>query len=186
MWMVKHAWQGDVHRQTINLHSKYGELVRTGPNETSVTDVEAIKKIYGSVATRCPSPRRGGGRTRSEFLLGPGAKFRGSDWYIVFQDYHKFAGRDEGVHASQRRLVSYIYAIDSFKDLEKYVQDAVSHFMSKLHELQGSKIGLGLRLQLFAFGKYFSSACTTHENWLRCDRRGHLLQTLWVHGRSKR
>jgi hypothetical protein len=109
-----------------------------------------------------------------------------SDWYSVFQDHHKFAGRDEGVHASRRRLVSRIYAIDSFKDLEKYAQDAVSHFMSKLHELQGSKIGLGLRLQLFAFGKYFSSACTTLENWLRCDRRGHLLQTLWVHGRSKR
>ena len=45
MWMVKHAWQGDMRRQMINPHSKYGKLVRTGPNEISMSDVEAIK-IY--------------------------------------------------------------------------------------------------------------------------------------------
>ena|SRR5271156_16912 len=56
MWMVKHACQGDMRRQMINPHSKYGKLVRTGPNEISVSDVEVIKKIYGSVEAHCPSP----------------------------------------------------------------------------------------------------------------------------------
>ena len=106
------------------------------------------------------------GRTRSEFLSGPDSKFRKSDWYSVFQGHRKFdlfAERDEGIHASQLWLVGRIYAIDSLKSLEKYVQDAVSYFMNKLHELQGNKIDLGLWPQLFAFGKQFSSACTTYQ-----------------------
>jgi hypothetical protein len=59
------------------------------------------------------------------------------------------AERDENDHASQRRLVSRIYAMDSLKDLEKCVQDAVAHFISKLHEMQGTKLDLGVWLQAF-------------------------------------
>ena len=33
----------------IDLHQRYGKLVRTGPNEVSVSDLAAIKKIYGFV-----------------------------------------------------------------------------------------------------------------------------------------
>lgn len=47
LWMVKHSWQGDMHRTMIALHQKHGKLVRTGPNEVSVSDLAAIKKIYG-------------------------------------------------------------------------------------------------------------------------------------------
>ena len=49
LWIVKHSWQGNMHRQMIDLHSKHGKIVRTGPNEVSVADVKALKAIYGSV-----------------------------------------------------------------------------------------------------------------------------------------
>ena len=96
-------------------------------------------------------------KIRPELLAGSGTKFRKSDWYSVIQGHRKFdlfAGQDEAIHASQRRLVSRIYAMDSLKALEKYVQDAVSHFMMKLYETQGNKIDLGVWLQLFAFGRH--------------------------------
>lgn len=57
LWMVKHAWQGDMHRQLINLHSKYGKLVRIGPNELSVADLKAIKTVYGSILSIVPTFR---------------------------------------------------------------------------------------------------------------------------------
>lgn len=47
LWLVKHTWKGDMHRQMLALHAKHGKIVRTGPNEVSVTDLNAIKKIYG-------------------------------------------------------------------------------------------------------------------------------------------
>jgi hypothetical protein len=47
LWLIKHTWKGDMHREMLKLHAKHGKLVRTGPNEVSITDLNAIKKIYG-------------------------------------------------------------------------------------------------------------------------------------------
>ena len=65
--MIKHSWQGDMHRTMIKLHKEHGDLVRTGPNEVSVVDPSAIKKIYAA-----------------------GTKFSKSDWYGVWQGHRKF------------------------------------------------------------------------------------------------
>lgn len=67
LWMMKHSWNGDMHRTMIKLHKKHGSLVRTGPNEVSVVDLSAIKKIYSA-----------------------GTKFSKSNWYSVFQGHRKF------------------------------------------------------------------------------------------------
>lgn len=48
LWMVYHAQKGDMHTTMIELHKKYGKLVRTGPNEVSVADPAVIKTIYGA------------------------------------------------------------------------------------------------------------------------------------------
>lgn len=42
--------------------------------------------------------------------------------------------------------------MESLKDLESYVDDAVSHFMTKMRALQGQNVNMGLWVQLFAFG----------------------------------
>ena len=65
--MIKHSRQGDMHRTMIKLHQKHGKLVRTGPNEVSVSDLSAIKTIYAA-----------------------GTKFSKSSWYEVFQGHRKF------------------------------------------------------------------------------------------------
>lgn len=133
LWMVKHSWQGDMHRTMIELHKKHGKLVRTGPNEISVSDLSAIKKIYGA-----------------------GTKFAKSPWYSVWQGHRKFdlfAERDENIHSAQRRLVSRIYSMESLKDLEKYVDNAVAHFMTIMQTRQNQDTNMGLFVQLFAFGE---------------------------------
>ena len=133
IWMIKHSWQGDMHRTMIGLHMRHGKLVRTGPNEVSVSDLSAIKQIYGA-----------------------GTKFRKSDWYSVWQGHRKFdlfAERNDSIHGTQRRLVSRIYSMESLKELETYVDDAVSHFITKMDERQGQSIDMGLFVQLFAFGQ---------------------------------
>lgn len=37
-----------MHRVMTELHNKHGKLVRIGPNEVSVSDLAAIKSIYGT------------------------------------------------------------------------------------------------------------------------------------------
>lgn len=122
-----------MHRTMIALHEKHGALVRTGPNEVSVSDLASIKVIYGA-----------------------GTKFRKSDWYSVWQGHRKFdlfAERDEKLHGKQRSLVSSAYSMASLKDLEPYVDDCVTMFLDSMADLQGQVVDMGRWVQLFAFGK---------------------------------
>jgi hypothetical protein len=41
------VWKGDHHNTAIDLHRKYGPLVRIGPKHISVGDSSAIPIIYG-------------------------------------------------------------------------------------------------------------------------------------------
>lgn len=131
LWMTKHSWNGDMNTTMIALHEKHGNLVRTGPNEVSVADLAAIKTIYGA-----------------------GTKFRKSDWYSVWQGHRKFdlfAERNERLHGEQRRLVSRAYAMESLKDLEPYVDNAVNVFLDNMSQRQDQTIDMGNWVQLFAF-----------------------------------
>ncbi|KAK6392882.1 hypothetical protein LTR65_002964 [Meristemomyces frigidus] len=131
LWMTKHAWDGDMNTTMITLHAKYGDLVRTGPNEVSVSDLAAIKTIYGA-----------------------GTGFRKSSWYSVWQGHRKFdlfAERDERIHGQQRRLISRTYAMDSLRTLEPFVDDAVKVFLDNMSERQDQVIDMGNWVQLFAF-----------------------------------
>ncbi|KAK4979473.1 hypothetical protein LTR66_004281 [Elasticomyces elasticus] len=131
LWITKHSWDGDMNTTMIALHEKHGPLVRTGPNEVSVADLNAIKGIYGA-----------------------GTKFRKSDWYSVWQGHRKFdlfAERNEKLHGTQRRLISRPYAMESLKELEPYVDDAVDRFMGHMQDREGETVDMGKWVQLFAF-----------------------------------
>lgn len=116
----------------IALHDKYGSLVRTGPNEVSVSEPTAIKTIYGA-----------------------GTKFNKSDWYSVWQGHRKFdlfPERDEKLHGRQRALVSRAYSMGSLKDLEPYVDACVDTFKASMNGRLDQIVDMGNFVQLFAFG----------------------------------
>jgi len=47
-WRVYDVSKGKTHLTSINLHKKYGQLVRIGPNHLSVSDPKAISLIYST------------------------------------------------------------------------------------------------------------------------------------------
>ncbi|KAL8947907.1 MAG: hypothetical protein Q9222_005856 [Ikaeria aurantiellina] len=133
LWMVKHSRNGQMHRTMIALHRKHGRLVRTGPNEISVSDLAAVKTMYAA-----------------------GSRFKKSEWYGVWQGHRAFdlfAERNERKHGLQRRLVSNIYSMESLLESEKYIDRCLKIFLSKLSQRVSQPIDLGLWLQLFAFGE---------------------------------
>ncbi len=46
-WYLYNIWQGKFERVNIDLHKKYGPVVRIAPNEYSIDDLDAAKIIYG-------------------------------------------------------------------------------------------------------------------------------------------
>ncbi|PYI11789.1 cytochrome P450 family protein [Aspergillus sclerotiicarbonarius CBS 121057] len=132
LWLVRRSDKGHMHREFIDLHTKYGKLVRIAPNEVSVADLDAILKIYGA-----------------------GTKFMKSDWYSVWQGHRTFdlfAERNEIIHGAQRRLVNNVYSMSSLKDFESGVDSVVERFMQCMVRL-GSEttVDMGKWMQLFAF-----------------------------------
>jgi hypothetical protein len=78
------------HYEAVNieLHEKYGNVVRLGPNRYSVSNPETIDKIYGH-----------------------GANFPKDQWYRAFgnpidAEADLFSNTDEKRHAADRRKVS--------------------------------------------------------------------------------
>lgn len=47
LWRLYDVRKGQAHRTAIELHRKYGPLVRIGPNHVSVADSKEIANIYG-------------------------------------------------------------------------------------------------------------------------------------------
>jgi hypothetical protein len=162
LWLLKHSWDGDMHRTMITLHAKHGKLVRTAPDEISVSDLTAIKKIYGA-----------------------GTKFRKSDWYSVWQGHRKFdlfPERDEKIHGAQRRLVSGIYAMNSLAQYQGQVDEAIEVMVQQMKKKGGETVDLGVWLQLFAFGA--SHVRAENEVSLlitdRCCGWIDFLETVWI------
>jgi hypothetical protein len=48
LWLVYHTRQGKMHRKIIEVHEKYGPLVRLGPHEISTADIDSLRIVYGS------------------------------------------------------------------------------------------------------------------------------------------
>lgn len=48
LWYVWQIYKGRVHYTNIDLHKKYGPIVRLAPKFYSIDDVEAAKTVYGN------------------------------------------------------------------------------------------------------------------------------------------
>lgn len=48
LWRFALTWTEKAEATHIKLHAQHGDVVRLGPNLVSVTDLHAVKKIYGA------------------------------------------------------------------------------------------------------------------------------------------
>lgn len=59
LWKLWYAFTGSQKQLYVDIHQKYGDIVRVGPNELSFADPRAIRDIYGpgggSQKARSPS-----------------------------------------------------------------------------------------------------------------------------------
>ncbi|KAK2606805.1 hypothetical protein N8I77_005531 [Diaporthe amygdali] len=115
---VTDLWQ--VHqfltlRQPYNLtdlHAKYGQFVRYGPDKLSITAEDAIPSIYQKRGRMMPK----------------------TEYYDAFGAAHPnvFGMRDEEKHSIRRRHMSHSFAISYVKEMEKYLDENVVILRKKI------------------------------------------------------
>ncbi|KAF4549640.1 Cytochrome P450-like protein 81 [Elsinoe fawcettii] len=122
----------------INLHERYGPVVRLGPNIVSVSDPSALQTIYA-----------------------PNAGFVKSAFYRVQQTLSMgqplltlFTTLNEAAHARLRRAVSNAYAMSTLVQFEPLVDSTTSAFLEQLSKrfaVEGTVLDFGTWLQYYAF-----------------------------------
>ncbi|KAH8743294.1 isotrichodermin C-15 hydroxylase [Diaporthe sp. PMI_573] len=154
----------------MELHAKYGQFVRYGPDKLSITAEGAIPLIYQK-----------GGRTmpKTEYYDGFGAP-----------NPTLFGMRDEEKHSIRRRHMSHSFSISYVKDMEKYLDENVLILRNKVagYAERGAAFNLKQLIQFYvvdvlgelAFSQSFGIQVADDESlkWLpRTPHKG--LQTLF-------
>ncbi|KAK3307209.1 cytochrome P450 [Chaetomium strumarium] len=134
LWKVKSTASGRTHLEHIELHRKYGPVVRIAPNEVSVSSPEAART-----------------------LLSAGKRFFKTPFYGVFpppENPDIFTETREDVHATKKRVANVPYSMAAMQQLSPFINDTIELLVRKIDEHIAANRGvfdLGDYLHYFAF-----------------------------------
>jgi hypothetical protein len=134
LWKVKSTASGRTHLDHIELHRKYGPVVRIAPNEVSVSSPEAART-----------------------LLSAGKRFFKTPFYGVFpppENPDIFTETREDVHAIKKRVANVPYSMAAMQQLSPFIDDTIELLIKKIDEHIAARRGvfdLGDYLHYFAF-----------------------------------
>ncbi|KIX00635.1 uncharacterized protein Z518_09700 [Rhinocladiella mackenziei CBS 650.93] len=134
LWKVQKAFAGDMQWVNIDLHKRYGPIVRIAPDEVSTDDPgESLKVIYGH-----------------------GSQYKKARWYEASDapgDYSLFTDANIQRHAHDRRMVAAGFSMTALMEMEGFVSNCVAIFETRLDEFADQKepIDMGNWLQCYAF-----------------------------------
>ncbi|KAJ4254004.1 hypothetical protein NW762_010407 [Fusarium torreyae] len=137
LWYLWRLYQGHFEEENLELHNRFGPVVRLGPYRYSFSNPDALQAIYGhnaaSLFPKSPSYR-------------PAAPPDPERWTL-------FADEDIQRHAKHRRLYQSTYSMSSLVTYEAYVDECADLFSLRLSELADAKIAvdMGYWFQCFAF-----------------------------------
>lgn len=134
LWRLLVVWRRDSHDRYLELHNKYGDLVRIGPNCVSISKPDMIQSIYGI--------QKG---------------YVKSDFYAVWQNIVNgkrtpslVFTTDEAQHAMLKRPIAPAFSLSTLVDFEPLIDSTTAVFLSRLdvlHAATGNICDLGQWLQ---------------------------------------
>jgi hypothetical protein len=128
------TWSGHTEIDHINIHEKYGPVVRIAPNELSFASPTVAREI-----------------------LAAGKGFHKTDFYAVFpppENPDIFTETREAVHAVKKRHASNPYSMATMQTMTHYIEDTERLLLKKLDEMCQDKdrhCDLGNTLHYYAF-----------------------------------
>ncbi|EQB59491.1 hypothetical protein CGLO_00096 [Colletotrichum gloeosporioides Cg-14] len=112
-WRLRELWGLHLPDALVELHEKYGDVVRIGPNMLSFRQATAVPRIYKA------------GRTL--------AKTAFYDGFTSFNP-NLFGTRNEEVHSMRRRQTAHSFSLQSIKEMELHIDSHMLKFRKNLDE----------------------------------------------------
>ncbi|VUC37777.1 unnamed protein product, partial [Clonostachys rosea] len=134
-WYLSRVSTGRFHFTSIDLHQKYGSIVRIAPRQYSLSDPSVVKQIYGI----------GHGFPKSEWYHA--SSVPNAEWKDLFTDL------DSTRHAANRRVVANLYSATALRDMEPNVEECINQYVAKLERMAetGEQFNLQFWMQCYAF-----------------------------------
>lgn len=154
LWAAYRTSRGHVEQDYINLHKRYGPIVRNKPNQISFSSPEAAREI-----------------------LSPGKGFHKTDFYWVFPPAGNpdiFTEISENKHAVLKKFAGPAYSLASFQGLTPAMDTTIEQFCQKLDSFAAAgadkQVDLGAWLHYFAFDVLGRVAFSTEFGFLEQGR----------------
>lgn len=131
LWVFRRFYAGQWHEEVLQLHREHGKVVRYGPGQYSINDVDAIRKIHS----------HGGGFDKAssyETWSPPGTT-------------SLFKERSNRYHGELRKRFASMYSMTSVFAYETGVSECVDLLCKQLQSMQGQRIDLNWWLECFTF-----------------------------------
>ncbi|KAL3487620.1 cytochrome P450 [Aspergillus germanicus] len=133
LWLSYQYATGQYERTNIQLHKRYGRIVRIAPNQYSIDGPSALKVLYGH-----------------------GSQLHKGDWYLPWGHPawpNLFNVLEPRSHGAMRRKLAKAYAMSSLVGYEPYVNECTALLKSRLGEIAaaGKDADMGRWFQLYAF-----------------------------------
>lgn len=141
LWNVLSTASTRTHLDHIELHKKYGPVVRTAPNEVSIASPEAARTV-----------------------LSAGKRFYKTPFYGVFpppENPDIFTEVREDVHAQKKKVANVPYSMAAMQQLSPFIDDTIELLMTKMERMATTpapgtaagrpRVDLGNWLHWFAF-----------------------------------
>ncbi|KAL6695643.1 cytochrome P450 [Trichoderma pleuroticola] len=123
---------GKSHIKFVELFEKYGDIVRTAPNELIVLSTDAQQKLFGA-GTRCSKEN---------------TSYESVD-YKGFQNLEAMTNREE--HRKRRQIWDKALSTKPLETYETYAREVVYEWLEKLASLQGQRVNTSLYSLLIPF-----------------------------------
>ncbi|KAF1847369.1 benzoate 4-monooxygenase cytochrome P450 [Cucurbitaria berberidis CBS 394.84] len=139
---IAYSWWflgGSQPYKVLDLHRKYGPVVRVAPNELSFNSAQSWKDIYGFRQGHKPF-------VKSEFYDGGSFAARGVHSIV--------SERDPAVHGQMRRLLAHAFSNTSLLEQEELVAKTVDRLVQVVWEQganSGASINIGKAYEMMAF-----------------------------------
>lgn len=150
-WLSARVKDGDAFRQIHKLHDKYGDFVRVGSSDLSITHPKAVNAIYGL-----------------------GSKCTKAAWYDLTLPMMSLQTlRIKALHDQRRHVWSPAFSDKALRGYEQRIRKYRSMLIAQIEAFDGHAINVSKWFDLYsfdvmcdlAFGTSFNMLATSEEHW---------------------
>ncbi|CAH0047650.1 unnamed protein product [Clonostachys solani] len=138
------------------IHHQYGDYVRLGPSELSITDPAAVEAIYG---------------THSPTVKGP--------WYTLLEPrYPLFMARDKEEHARRRKVWDQGFSTKALLGYNARITKAIDELLQVIDRDHKQPINITKWFDFFVFDVMEDLAFNKNSNMIRHGEEAYIFQTI--------